>query len=232
LSKDLEDRTGQAETLRLLAASKLAAGKKNDALAPAQDLMKLFEELGDMAGITAARRTVNVVYAEKNQLDKAPDRPEALQVLKSLAAAVDARDAQAWQTAMQDLDQIGAYTQKDIDETIAGALEKDRSGASVFLEEQGIMVQGSSVPQIQMKEYNKTMQYLHFRLGALGYGPRFRCLLTSCRSRGIRARLARSLACRFLSRRTPGRWTCSFIRASWMACCSRTLRTPSTIEEP
>lgn len=176
LQRELGDKAGQAKTLQLLAMAKLGAGKKNDALAPAQDAVKLFEEVGDKEGESRAKRCLSQVFAEKNQLDKAPNRSEALKALGDLSSAVEMRDSHRWQEGMKELDRTGAYVQKDVDDIVSTALEKDRLGAAAFLEEQGIVVKGSGAPQIQMNEYPKTLQYIHFRLGGLGYGPRFRCL--------------------------------------------------------
>lgn len=173
---ELGDRPAQAKSLGELAMAKLGIGKKSEALAPAQEALKLFEELGDEAGKEAARRTVNVVYAERGQLDKAPNRPDALKALKELAAAADASDAAAWTRAMDELTRTGAYTQKDIDDSISAALDKDRPSASAFFEDLGILVKGISDAQLHVKEVVKTLNYIGFRLGGLGYGPRFRCL--------------------------------------------------------
>lgn len=173
----VEDGPAKANTLSQLALAKLAVGKGTEALAPAQDALKLFQELGDAAGEKAARRNLNVVYAGRNQLDKAPDRPEALQALKDLAAAVDSQNTLAWGSAMEALERTGAYTQKDIDEVASDAVGRDRFNASAFLEEQGIVVQSGTdgKPQLLISEYPKQMHYISMRVGGLGYGPRFRC---------------------------------------------------------
>merc|ERR1719215_2107336 len=103
LHRDAGDKAGQTKALELLAKAKLAAKKPNDALAPAQDAVKLFAELGDKEGEASASRTVNVVFAEKNQLDKAPDRPLALQALKDLSTSIEERNGQKWAGAMEEL---------------------------------------------------------------------------------------------------------------------------------
>merc|ERR1719215_2069459 len=103
LHRDAGDKAGQTKAMELLAKAKLAARKPNDALAPAQDAVKLFTELGDKEGEASAARTVNVVFAEKNQLDKAPGRPLALQSLKDLSTAIEDRDGQKWVSSMEEL---------------------------------------------------------------------------------------------------------------------------------
>uniref|UniRef100_A0A6U6JSW4 Polyketide synthase dehydratase domain-containing protein n=1 Tax=Zooxanthella nutricula TaxID=1333877 RepID=A0A6U6JSW4_9DINO len=178
LHRQASDKAGQAKALRLMASAKLAAGKGNDALTPAQDSLKLFEELGDSSGVELSRHLLNVVFVQLNQLDKAPSRSEALEALSKLASAVDRADAQAWQNSMKDLEKTGAFAQKDVDALIKAALEKDRPSAAAFLEAQGVMVRGAGGAQSQMKEYVKDLCYISFRVGGLGYGPRFRCLST------------------------------------------------------
>jgi len=176
------DKAATAKTLTLLAMTQLALGrgKGSEALSPAQDALKIFQELKDDEGAKKARRALNMIYAGRNQLNKAPDRPEALQALKDLAAAADTRNGIAWSTAMGTLEETGAFEQKDIDEVVNAALEKDRYNASVFLEEQGVIVKQSGnnaggKPTILLSEYPKTLHYIMFRVGGLGYGPRFRC---------------------------------------------------------
>lgn len=90
-----------------MAKAKLVAGKKTEALATAEDAVKMYVEAGDKEGEASAQNIVNELVAEKNQLAEA---------------------------------------------------------------------QASGTPELQMKEANKTIQYINFRIGGLGYGPRFRCL--------------------------------------------------------
>lgn len=175
LLKDLGDKPALAKASCLLSGALLAAGKKNLALAPAQESLKLYEELGDREGEGSARRAVNVVFAEKGMLDKAPGRAAAQQALQDLTRAAEDRNAQRWAGAMEELNRNGAYVQKDIDSAMESALEKDRSSTAAFLEEQGVAVKGAGTAQLQISELMKPVQYLQFRVGGLGYGPRFRC---------------------------------------------------------
>merc|ERR1712217_174006 len=78
---------------------------------------------------------------------------------------------------MDTLHRTGAFVQKDIDEVTSNAVEKDRYNATVFLEEQGVVVAagGSNSGRMLINEYPKTLHYISMRVGGLGYGPRFRC---------------------------------------------------------
>mmetsp|Transcript_34237 Transcript_34237/g.72939 ORF Transcript_34237/g.72939 Transcript_34237/m.72939 type:complete len:347 (-) Transcript_34237:151-1191(-) len=176
LGREVGDSQVLASSLRALSLALLAANKKHDALAPAQESLKLFGGLNDPDGEARARRAVNSIFVELGQLDKAPDRSAALSALKDLAAAVSSRNTAQWTAAMQELNKTCAYCQKDVDDVIQEALEKDRPIVSVFLEEQGVETKGSGLPQTVMKEVPKQIHYLNFRLGGLGYGPRFRCV--------------------------------------------------------
>mmetsp|Transcript_100196 Transcript_100196/g.321320 ORF Transcript_100196/g.321320 Transcript_100196/m.321320 type:complete len:347 (-) Transcript_100196:55-1095(-) len=175
LATECDDKRLLARASRSLAIALLSTGKRNDALAPAQDALKLYEEVGDQDGEASARRTVNTVFVEKGQLDKAPNRPQALEALKDLSDAVTERDSSRWHAAMEELNKTCAYTQKDVDNIVQAALEKNRPSAFTFLEEQGIVAKGAGLPQTHIKEVGKQMHYLNFRLNGLGYGPRFRC---------------------------------------------------------
>lgn len=175
--KGTGDKAMMAKALSQMSVAKVAVGKASEAVAPAEDAEKLFQEFGDEAGAREARRQVNVVFAERKMLDKAPDRAEALRALEALKVAVGQRSSMAWGSAMEALHKTGAFVQADIDEVVKGALESDRYNNSIFLEAQGALVKGSGtdVPVFLLNEYPRTTHYLGMRVGGLGYGPRFRC---------------------------------------------------------
>mmetsp|Transcript_18885 Transcript_18885/g.49907 ORF Transcript_18885/g.49907 Transcript_18885/m.49907 type:complete len:324 (-) Transcript_18885:26-997(-) len=175
MQKEIGDKAGEAKALHSLAEVRLAMGKTDQALAPANDAYELYKSIGDSAGEMAAARTVSVIYAEKGQLDKAPGRADALQALKDLGEAVENKSAEGFASAMEALKKTGAYNERDMESVTTLALEKDDSVA-VFMQQQGLAVPGSGVPMTCINEVMKTMTYIGFRAGGLGYGPRFRCL--------------------------------------------------------
>jgi len=170
-----DEKALQAKVFEKLAFAKLAIGKVAEAQSPAEDAIKLYGDLQDDEGRQRASRALNLVYVQKHQLDKAPGREEAVQALKELSDAVESRNSMAWAQNMEVLDRNGAYTSKDLEEVINGAIEKDRSGASVFLQEQGIRVQGSGDAGVLMQSVPRVVHDMGMRVGGMGYGPSFRC---------------------------------------------------------
>lgn len=195
IAKETSEKGLIAKCSRTLALALLATGEKDDALPLAREAVALYEELMDQDGEANSRRALNMVFVEKGQLEQAPNRQEALKALKRLATAVSARDTAGWQSAMDELNTTCAYSQQDIDEVVNKALEKDRTAATVFLEDQGIVAKSAGGPQTQMKETGKQIHYLNFRLNGLGYGPRFRCANAYKKQNGEDVETLAALSC-------------------------------------
>ncbi|CAK0803504.1 unnamed protein product [Prorocentrum cordatum] len=183
LQKESEDLPGEAKALRVKASLKLDAGRNNEALALAGESLRICQEHGLREGEVAARRTLSRVCTKRGVVDKAPNRQEALEALQELAAAVEATDQQGWNAALKVLNETCAYSQKDVDEIMARALEKDPEGAQNFLDKQGIATgrkekapTTSSDAKFHVTEVNRNDVYINYRMGGLQYGPRFRCL--------------------------------------------------------
>lgn len=175
VSRELDQKKELAKSSSALASALLTCGNRKDSLPVAEESVKIYEEIGDQEGAVAARRVVNKAHAERGTLDKAPGRPDALTALQELTTALNERDPARWQAAMDELKLTCAYTQKDIDVVVKEGLEKTRPGTATFLEEQGVMVKSGDSAGCQINEMGKTVHYLNFRVGGLGYGPRFRC---------------------------------------------------------
>eukprot|EP00931_Biecheleriopsis_adriatica_P001201 TRINITY_DN10146_c0_g1_i2.p1 TRINITY_DN10146_c0_g1~~TRINITY_DN10146_c0_g1_i2.p1 ORF type:complete len:374 (+),score=121.25 TRINITY_DN10146_c0_g1_i2:61-1182(+) len=175
LQRELGNKAGEAKVLQRLAAMKVKVGKSKEGLSLAQQSLGLYQDLRDTAGQDAAKKIVNRAYAESGQTDKAPNRSEALKALEDLASAVERSDKNAWTRAIGDLNKSSAYTQQDVQEIFGEALKKDRRSAAAFLQQMGVRSSGSA-PELVIKEVTKVFSYIGFRIGGLGYGPRFRCL--------------------------------------------------------
>lgn len=176
LFRELGDKAGEAKALVTQASAKLQVGRGKEAMAASQQALGIFHEIGDKDGEASATRVINQCHAHLGQIDKAPNRGEALQALQVLASSIENRDKRAWDKAIQELNKTTAYSQKDVQNTVGVALQKDRAAAASFLREQGIDTPGST-PQMIIREVVKQLTYLSFRThGGLQYGPRFRCL--------------------------------------------------------
>ncbi|CAJ1330265.1 unnamed protein product [Effrenium voratum] len=175
LYRDLSQKAGEAKMLQLLAGLKLRGSRTKEALSLAQQAVGLYQAMGDAKGEEACKRIINRAYAESGDTDKAPDRPEALKALEDLASAVENQDKSLWKNAIVNLNKSSAYTQHDVQQIFGAALKKDRRAAAGFLQQMGVRSTGSA-PELVIREVTRVFTYVGFRVGGLGYGPRFRCL--------------------------------------------------------
>jgi len=175
LHRELGKKDGEASVLRSLAGLKLKTGRTKESLSMAQQALGLFKELNDSKGEADCQRMINRAYADSGEMEKAPNRNDALKALEDLASAVDNKDKGLWKTAIVELNNSSAYTQHDVQQIFGQALKKDRQSAASFLQQMGVRSSGSA-PELIIREVTKVFTYVGFRVGGLGYGPRFRCL--------------------------------------------------------
>ncbi|CAK9047672.1 unnamed protein product [Durusdinium trenchii] len=154
LYRELNQKAGEAKMLLMLAGLKQRGGRNKEALSLAQQGLGLFKELGNSKGEEDCKRVINRAYAESGETEKAPNRNEAVKALEDLASAVE---------------------QQDVQQIFGAALKKDRRAAAGFLQQMGVRTKGSA-PGLIIREVTKVYTYVGFRVGGLGYGPRFRCL--------------------------------------------------------
>jgi len=173
--RELGNKAGEAKCLQSLAKLKLKSGKGKEALNLGTQALGLYQDLRDKAGEDACKQMINRGYAESGQMDKAPNRSQAIKALEDLAVAVEKQDKSVWKNAIAALNQSSAYTQQDVQQIFGEALKKDRQAAARFLQSMGVRSEGTA-PELVIKEVTKVYTYIGFRLGGLGYGPRFRCL--------------------------------------------------------
>merc|ERR1711920_860850 len=185
LQKELGDKKGEATALRLIAEQNLALSRAKAAMKNADDALKMFQDLGSEEGEDDANRAIRRICAARGLPEKAPNRAAAKAALQDLCTAIDNKDQAGWKTAMEQLQQTGAWTEKDMDEVTKKALED--SGSKAFLAEMGFGGQKKEATgEAILHEVIKRMTYIQFRIGGLGYGPRFRCLQAhSTRTKGL-----------------------------------------------
>ncbi|CAL1164155.1 unnamed protein product [Cladocopium goreaui] len=175
LYRDLKQKAGEAKMLLLLAGLKQRGGRNKEALSLAQQALGLFKELADSSKSEDCQRIINRAYADSGEMEKAPNRNDALKALEDLSSAVENQDKNLWKTAIAQLNKSSAYTQHDVQQIFGAALKKDRRAAAGFLQQMGVRSKGSA-PELLIREVTKVFTYVGFRVGGLGYGPRFRCL--------------------------------------------------------
>lgn len=180
LQQELGDKLGEARALQLQASVKVTLGRGKEALTAAEQAVTVFRQCGDRKGEADAMRTINRAFVQIGQLDTAPGRPQALEALQVLETSIERKDKKAWEAALQQLEENGAYTPKDIERAVAQAVQKDRQVAASFLRDQGISTPGV-VPQLVVREQNKKIAYIGHRMGGLQYGPSFQCAQNYCK---------------------------------------------------
>jgi len=169
----------EAVILNKLAELKISLRKAGEACSHAQDARKIYEDLKSTDGVKESDRMLSWAYTEKGQVEKAPHRDDALEALKLLAQAASNQQRSDWAAAIEDLNRTCAFTQKDMKKIIDKALEEDKAGATEFFKEVGIEAAEDAVAVAKgegysFKEVPHIWTYISFRVGGLGYGPRFR----------------------------------------------------------
>jgi hypothetical protein len=181
LQKELGDKEGEAKATRFLAEQNLSLNRVQKATKLADEALEMFKALGSKDGEDEAKLTRSRIWCAMKMPDKAPNRAAAKDALKDLSAAIGKKDTQAWNAAMEALQKTGAWVEKDLEDVKKNAAEADAKGAKAFLAEVGQTVDskkeisGGALPH-EAIEVTKRITYIQFRLGGLGYGPRFRCL--------------------------------------------------------
>jgi len=141
-----------------------------------QRAVDVLSRLGDKDGKALAQQLIIIVYEAWGQ--EPPEsalRSEARQVLQKVAEAVQARDSLAYASAMEVLVLQHGLVRMDVLHALRPLYEEDLEGTSEFLKV--CNTEGTpnvdKVPQLAQTTYGDEF-YLPVRIGALGYGPRFR----------------------------------------------------------
>merc|ERR550534_3244219 len=145
--------------------------------------------VGDGAGEKQARRELSELRVDAGRAEAAPNRMDALEALNDLAYAVEERRGDVFKRAMARLDEASGFSGEDVQRTLAPIIEKYRVGASRFLKSVGF--DGAGASATAFKQFPKRYLYLNFRVGGLGYGPRFR----NCQTQKITQASGEMAAC-------------------------------------
>ncbi|CAE7369832.1 unnamed protein product, partial [Symbiodinium microadriaticum] len=82
LYRELGKKEGEARILRTLAGLKLKTERYKESLSMAQQGLGLFKELGDSKGESDCQKIINRAYAASGEMEKAPNRNDALKALE------------------------------------------------------------------------------------------------------------------------------------------------------
>eukprot|EP00435_Cladocopium_sp_Y103_P057344 s103_g19.t1 len=163
----------EVETLLLLSHVEELLGSATAALKLAQQALTLSKRTAESAVSADARRTVSRLCVQSGQAPEAPNRRAAMEALRDLTEAVRKRDATSFQSTMKVLENLSGYEESDVKAALIVEDDADQSGLTRFLKQQGQLVSTTSGSTL-MTALSHALLYLSFRLGGLGYGPRFR----------------------------------------------------------
>mmetsp|Transcript_6829 Transcript_6829/g.19295 ORF Transcript_6829/g.19295 Transcript_6829/m.19295 type:complete len:532 (-) Transcript_6829:119-1714(-) len=150
------------------------------ALNTAQAALKLAEKIGDVYQQSKIKSTLTDLWVARGKLDKAPTRKHALALLNELAKDLTNKDAEKFQETNKKLNKHwNALTQTDMEATVYKVVSKDPENCMAFLKENGLVAEegvkkegpitGHKFRHVPVPNF-----YMGFRVGGLGYGPRYR----------------------------------------------------------
>ncbi|CAE7255009.1 MET3 [Symbiodinium natans] len=160
------------------------------ALNTAQAAVELARKEGFAMEEKALKRTLTQLYAAKGNIDKAPNRREALLLLQDLARELERKDGDKFDDANKNLEGFWmALKQSDVDAAMQKVVSRDPVTYLQFLKEHGANVAvpgekaapppGADVQGLGLQNKlltgPKPYLYLSFRVGGISYGPRYRC---------------------------------------------------------
>jgi len=192
------DLVGEAFMLLVLGQVLATQGLIDEAVKPAKQARRQFQQLGSLDGEKMAVILITEIHEEKD-LDPPSSvfRTQALSILSKVTTAVQDRNGGFFEKTMTELyeEACGLFTVADFKAAVSSSLDQDREGTMNFLEEfeafevvlrllsdlKGIIYQagqtGEKKEGVTSYYFKHNQMYAGIRLGeALVYGPRFRCI--------------------------------------------------------
>mmetsp|Transcript_7864 Transcript_7864/g.17301 ORF Transcript_7864/g.17301 Transcript_7864/m.17301 type:complete len:551 (+) Transcript_7864:80-1732(+) len=178
--REIKDRKGEAMVHRTLAILAFEEGDYSATIQSGSKGVLLYRLLNELEEEKALQQKINLAYAYLGEPEKAPGRDQVTQVLAQLAVAIENRKAAEVKAAMAKLQEIGAYTSRDLKQAMAPALEKDNPGTREFIQTQLHADFGISNGAEVGKQISGLLAAQEFATdGGSQYGPRFRTLQSS-----------------------------------------------------
>eukprot|EP00411_Alexandrium_monilatum_P023308 CAMPEP_0175222314 /NCGR_PEP_ID=MMETSP0093-20121207/20762_1 /TAXON_ID=311494 /ORGANISM="Alexandrium monilatum, Strain CCMP3105" /LENGTH=530 /DNA_ID=CAMNT_0016515901 /DNA_START=57 /DNA_END=1649 /DNA_ORIENTATION=- len=150
------------------------------ALNTAQAALKLAEKIGDVYQQSKIKSTLTDLWVARGKLDKAPTRKYALALLNDLSRDLQNRDAEKFMETNKKLNKHwNALTQTDMEATLYRVISKDPDSCMSFLKEHGLVADEKAkkegpITGHKFRHVPVANFYMGFRIGGLGYGPRYR----------------------------------------------------------
>lgn len=164
----------EVKSFMLLSHIEEITGRTDEAVKMAERALSLSKRSADALSLSQARRLVSRLYVQTGKSQDAPNRREALESLRDLTEAVRKRDDKLFQATMSTLEELSGYTEADVKSALVVEDDPDQASLMRFLKQQGQMKSAARGSSTVMAALSHALLYLSFRLGGLGYGPRFR----------------------------------------------------------
>merc|ERR1712187_967710 len=155
------------------------------AMNTAQAAKQIAADVGAMSLVLSINKSITDLWVAKGKPEKAPTRKQALVYLKDMAECMKVKDGEKFKDALQKFTSYAPAIEPDDYEAILfSVLAEDEQAYTEFLEENGFWPKeegatgGDQSGGQAMKKFCTVPQpwhYLLFRMGGLGYGPRYRC---------------------------------------------------------
>jgi len=163
----------EVQALLLLSHVEELLGNPRAATKAAEHALTLSKRGGTPETTTSARKTLSRLCVLSGRTLEAPNRRLAMEALRDLTQAVRKRDATSFQGTMKALEELSGYEEADVRAALIVEDDDDQAGLTRFLKQQGQRTSGTGSSML-LSALNHALLYLSFRLGGLGYGPRFR----------------------------------------------------------
>ncbi|CAE6920694.1 unnamed protein product [Symbiodinium natans] len=165
------------EASRLLCRS----GMLDETLEHAQEALVSFRQARDWLGERSANVVLSEVYTRRGEPQLAPNRPEAMRLVKDMAQAVQERNADHYHSAAAkyaSLAMSGApVSTSEQREIFKGILQRDVGPSGDFIRANAVSTTSSTMAVgSTFKKAEKTAFYVHFRNSGIAYGPRYRAV--------------------------------------------------------
>eukprot|EP00439_Symbiodinium_sp_Y106_P051431 s3979_g6.t2 len=202
IRRELQDGVGEATALLLAADQQRNLGEMIDATdtltskrsialqqETAERALQLAQKTGTASQEAEASKALSRILGERGLYDKAPQRPDALQTLEALVAAVKARDGVAAKEAEQKINSYGALVtdkdclsrfgsdalrSEDIADHIVPLISRDPEATTFLREELGWDLEKPYTQKQNGMEVRHLDFYLAHRLTGMGFGPQFK----------------------------------------------------------
>mmetsp|Transcript_55635 Transcript_55635/g.124142 ORF Transcript_55635/g.124142 Transcript_55635/m.124142 type:complete len:556 (+) Transcript_55635:29-1696(+) len=166
----------EAQNLLLLAEIEDFMGRTDASLEVAQKALTVAKTAKANSLATEARQLVSRLHVKSGRAEEAPNRRSAVEALRELTDALARRDADEFKSTMKRLEELSGYTDAEVKAALILEDDPDQEGLLQFLKRHGQSGTSSrgAGGSVVMTGLSHALLYLSFRMGGLGYGPRFR----------------------------------------------------------